>query len=354
VRSDLLLLLLPLLSACAGSGAGDTAPASADDSGADPSSPEPEGAWVDAGHLSGELRFTLSPYDGEGRESCSYTRAFDGVELVGLMDWACPSCGMAFGGAVTVPEEGRDCFESWFPQHLSYTLMDRTEYWGWKNVQFYRSSVPSLGTSVGAEGFGAPEEGESVSFSYSSVSSGAETALLEVEGTLGWTLDARVPDPVAARSGPYLCGWPQADATDIDAPEAIGIGQVAPELPMVDQCGEPVSLRHFTGERLLFVAAAPDCDACVYTALTASSYASSHDLRVVVLFEGDDEEFAEAAGTYGALGPVLQNRHYTQVMSLWLFGWTPPGAQWWLVDPDQVVVAAGTTTLDFSELDEVL
>lgn len=345
------------LFACAGSGGGDTSAPPGDDTATTSDSgaaPAPEGAWIAAARLVGDLTFTVSPYDGEGLATCSYTRHFDGVELVGLVDYACPDCGMAFGGDVTVSDDGAACFDSWFPQNLSYTLMNRAEFWGWKNTNFYRSSVPSLGTSVGSTDFSAPGEGEAATFSYSATSTAAETALLEVEGSLSWSMDALLPDPAGTRSSPYLCGWPQGDPGNIDNPAAIALDRALPNLPMEDQCGEPVSLRDFTGEALLFVAAYPDCDACVYTALTAATYATAHDLRMVVLFEGDDAAFAAATQTYGALGPVLRNRNYIEVMSLGLFGYTPVGAQWWLADPSQVVVAAGVSTLDFSELNEVL
>jgi hypothetical protein len=319
--------------------------------------PEPEGAWVEAGRLSATLEFQVSALveAEDAPEACTYRREFDGVEMVGLTDLACSSCRVIYEGMVTVPQEDRACFDSWFP-HYTGTTPDRREYWGWSRDDFYRSTYPNP-TPMGAEDFVMPKDGEAGSFTYQTATSGAADAQLVVTGALQVTEAVRVPDPVALARESYLCGWPVGNDGSVPQPRSIMLDGAVPELPMVDACGEPLSIRDLMGEWVLFVSAKPDCPSCVYTALEMHTWAATatQPVRVVTLFDGDDGEFAQALVDYGAIGPVLRNRGYTQLMGLYLAGTLEPASAWWLVDPTQVVRVAGRgIPQDLSNLNEVM
>lgn len=317
--------------------------------------PEPQGEWASAGHLTGTLLFNVSPAGEEGPAPCAYRRNFDGIEMLGLTDYACPDCRVVFEGEVTVPEEDRTCFDSWFP-HWTGTIANRHEYWGWSRSDFNRSAYPNP-AGIGSTDFVMPEEGGETVFTYETASGGAVDAVLSVVGTLRLADSVRVPALEAAPRESYLCGWPTGNDGTIQQPRAIALGGVVPELPMEDGCGEPLALRDLTGEWVLFIVAKADCPSCVYTALGMQEWASTaaQPVRLVTLFEGDDAEFEQAQVDYGAFGPVLRNRGYAQIMA-WSLAYTlEPASAWWLVDPSQTVLAAGTGLYnDFSALDEVM
>lgn len=317
--------------------------------------PEPQGAWTTAGHLTGTLSYAVSPAGDEGPASCNYRREFDGVELVGLVDYACTDCTVVFEGEVTVPAEDRACFDAWFP-HWTGVTADRREYWGWNRTGFFRGAYPFPST-VGSTDFALPQEGVEATFTYETSSSGAADALLSVTGTLLLEAGPEVPDPQPSARESYLCGWPTGSDGSLAQPASISVGGVVPELPMVDGCGEPLALRDLTGEWVLFVAAVDDCPACVQTALDAHAWSATAPapVRIVTVFDGDDSAFDAAQSTYGAIGPVLRNRGYAEVMAWSLVYATEPASAWWLVDPAQVVQAAGLgTTTAFSTLNEVM
>ncbi len=328
---------------------GDTAADSAE------SAPEPQGAWTAAGHLTGTLSFAVSPAGDEGPAACTYRREFDGIELVGLTDYACPDCKVVFEGEVTVPAEDRACFDAWFP-HWTGVTADRREYWGFSRSDFFRGAYP-FPSAAGSTDFASPEASVEAAFSYETSSSGAADALLSVTGTLLVEGGPEVPDPQPAARESYLCGWPTGSEGTLAQPASISVGGVIPELPMVDGCGEPLALRDLTGEWVVFVAAVSDCPACVQTALELHDWAAtaSAPVRVVTVFDGDDSAFAAAQAEYGAIGPVLRSRGYAEVMAWSLVYAAEPASAWWLVDPAQVVRAQGLgTTTDFSMLNEVM
>lgn len=366
----LLTLVVPLLAACV-SDPPQVSPGGALRAEAPPPGAEPTGTYIAARVLDGEMIWRFTAMEADGPEPCELDRDFQAVELVGLEPWACPDCKnhSVFGGRSVVTDATRGCYDVYIPESYEngwdpawWFDPDRPEYWGWSARELYRATYyAALQTYAGAfADYQAPDEGETATATSSGTNDyvpNPYTYELEIRTT--WHTDDTVlrPDPTAVRTTPYLCGWPQGDPGTVVDPEVISLDRTLPNLPMVDQCGEPLSLRDLYGMPFLLVGAAADCDACVHNALAAAAFATAqteagNPFAVVVLFEGTDEEYEAGRATWSGFGPMLHNRFYSQVMTANLYAaWAP--SIWFYVGPDQTLLAWGTNTPD-SSLVEVL
>ena len=216
---------------------------------------------IQARSLSSTTTWTLL-FDEVAEESgltdCSYTRAFEGVEILD-QPYLCPDCEVIIAGFATMTE-GQDCFAQ-----ISDGEGSRDEWWGLDaQGQVYRSGTPNLR-------FGSPTEqvfegdAQGSSFSWRSVSelsAGGELDLSAVGVASVVTTDTLLPDPWAERQNPYAGGWPQESTGLEQVSWELAVGQRFPNARETDQCGDKVDLWDQAGRYLIVDISQYNCGPC--------------------------------------------------------------------------------------------
>lgn len=313
----MLLVLSGLLAGCRG--AEDTADTTDGDGGGD---------QLPAVVVDGVVKWTLV-FDDAAQDSgftdCAYTRTFTGTQYID-MDYLCPRCAVQVQGTATMTE-GLDCYS----QISSSAMTERTEAWGWGDGAFFRSGRAQhpLGE---LSAFADAGEGADILLSWASESAldGGGVMRLSASGSLSYQTDSSIllPDPTPARTEPYACGWPQNDPGDLTVDYTLGVGQTFPNVYLVDQCGERLSLWDLYGHWLVLDASQSDCGPCQSMASTAEAFVEAmategYDVKVVsFLGNGLSEPFGTPSAetldswveTFGLTDPVLYDRGFTYAL----------------------------------------
>jgi peroxiredoxin len=227
--------------------------ATENDSGSEP------GSYV---RMTGSVTWTLT-FDEEaqanGFESCSYRRSYEGEERVDH-PYLCPDCEIMVQGIATM-EEGGDCHA----QISSNSTTQRTELWGMGNGEFFRSSHEqrALGALGTIENMQADTDINLFWSSENTLTDGG-TMLLEASGTAQYSIDPSIsPDPdTEPHQGVYACGWPQNNPENLTLDYNIDVGKTFPNVHLVDQCGDRLSLWDLYGNWLILDTTQSDCGPC--------------------------------------------------------------------------------------------
>ena len=218
-----------------------------------------EGSYV---RMTGSVTWTLT-FDEEaqanGFETCSYRRSYEGEQRIDH-SYLCPDCEIMVQGVATM-EEGGDCHA----QISSDTGTQRTELWGLGNGSFFRSGHEqrALGALGEIAGMGADQDIALFWESDNTLTAGG-TMHLEAVGTTRYTIDPSiVPDPdTVPHEGVYACGWPQNDPGTLVLDYHIDVGKTFPNVHLMDQCGERLSLWDLYGHWLILDTTQSDCGPC--------------------------------------------------------------------------------------------
>ena len=231
---------------------------SGEDTGTRP--PDPlEGTYVS---MTGSVTWTLT-FDEEaqanGFETCSYRRSYAGEQRIDH-SYLCPDCEIIVQGVATM-EQGADCHA----QISSDTATQRTELWGLGTGSFFRSSHEQRALGALGEIAGMGEDQDIALFweSDNTLTAGG-TMHLEAVGTTRYTIDPSiVPDPdTVPHQGPYTCGWPQNDPGTLEMDYHIDVDKTFPNVHLIDQCGERLSLWDLYGHWLILDTTQSDCGPC--------------------------------------------------------------------------------------------
>ena len=236
---------------------------STEDSAGNPTDTNPldpqDGTYV---RMTGSVTWTLT-FDEEaqanGLESCSYTRTYEGEERIDHA-YLCPDCEVMVQGIATM-QEGGECHA----QISSDTAEQRTELWGLGNGSFFRSSHEqrALG-ALGTVDEIAIDMDIPLFWSSENTLTAGGTMLLEAIGTARYSIDPSItPNPdTVPHQGPYSCGWPQNDPGNLILDYHIDVGKTFPNVHLIDQCGERLSLWDLYGHWLILDTTQSDCGPC--------------------------------------------------------------------------------------------
>ncbi|MCB9745805.1 MAG: hypothetical protein H6740_24735 [Alphaproteobacteria bacterium] len=223
-----------------------------------PALPEPS---VPAVRLVSTITWTLE-FDEEaeanGYYDCAYSRAYEGVQEIGL-EHLCPECEAITVGTATM-FEGTECYDQVFTLEV-----ERTEMWGitaeggLHRTGAYQAAMAELTTFEG-------REGEEISLAWDSeytLNSGG-TMGLAATGSMSWTTDedTLLVDTRGPRTEPYAAGWPQNNPGDLVATWPPALGETFPNARLMDQCGDLVDLWDFYGAYLILDSSQYDCGPC--------------------------------------------------------------------------------------------
>ena len=318
--------------------------------------------------VDGTVTWTLA-FDAEaqslGFEDCSYTRTFQGVQYLD-MDYLCPACTVQVQGTA-VMTEGLDCYS----QISSSATTERTEAWGWGDGLFFRTgrAQAPLGELTPIEDGG---ENTPIDLSWASESELTDGGVMSLSavGTMTYQTDPSIvlPDPQPERSTPYTCGWPQNDPGDLVLDYDLAAGKTFPNVHLVDQCGDVLSLWDLYGSWLVLDSSQSDCGPCQNMAATATAFvedmaAEGIDVKVVSLLGNglsdpfgtpSDETLNTWVDTFELTDPVLYDRGFAYALfpsfideySGDSFGYPA----WLVVDPQMTLVHG---TVGFGSWDDV-
>ena len=306
--------------------------------------------------MTGTVTWTLT-FDEEakanGFEDCTYRRTYEGEERIDR-PYLCPDCEIMVQGIATM-EEGGDCHG----QISSDSSTQRTELWGLGNGFFYRSGHEqrALG-ELGEVEVVQPDTDIALFWSSENTLQSGGVMLLEATGTTQYFIDSSItPDPATQpHQGEYSCGWPQNDPGDLVQEYRIDVGQTFPNVHLVDQCGERLSLWDLYGHWLILDTTQSDCGPCrsmadsSEEALTQMREQGIEVMMVSFLGNGLSAPFETPdTGTltnwveqYGLQDPVLYDEGFTYALfpdfvenfSGEGFGYPT----WLLVDPQMTLV----------------
>ena len=315
---------------------------------------EPQtGSYV---RMTGTVTWTLT-FDEEaqanGFENCSYRRSYEGEERIDR-PYLCPDCEIMVQGIATM-EEGGDCHA----QISNNNATQRTELWGLGNRSFYRSSHEqrALG-ALGEVDTIKPDVDIELFWSSENTLQVGGSMLLEATGSAQYSVDSSIiPDPATQpHQGEYSCGWPQNDPEDLIQDYQIDIGKTFPNVHLVDQCGERLSLWDLYGHWLILDTTQSDCGPC--RSMAASSEEALTQMReqgldvMMVSFLGnglsapfetpDSATLTNWVEEYDLQDPVLYDEGFTYALfpdfvenfSGEGFGYPT----WLLVDPQMTLV----------------
>ena len=221
--------------------------------------------------LSGEITWQAdfdAAAEAAGLVDCSYRRVYTGTERLD-QGYLCPDCSLIVPAESDMVEGYDDCY-----RQIDDADPIRTEMVGLGEVDgalhFFRTGVQNV-----TPGDLGPVSGDAGSFaiSYSSTSAastGQVTLTLSGSFTAAESADT-APDPAAARTEPYACGWPTNSPGGATG-WTVAAGQEFPDVWLEDQCGERVSLRDFRGYYLVVDVAAVNCGPCQAMAASAEAF----------------------------------------------------------------------------------
>ena len=319
----------------------------------EPATEEGEGSYA---RMSGVVTWTLT-FDEEaqsnGFEDCSYQRSYEGEERIDR-PYLCPECDIMVQGIATM-EEGEDCHA----QISSNSTSQRTELWGLGNGSFFRSAHEQR--ALGALGnISDMEVDTDIDLFWSSENTlqAGGSMLLEASGIARYTIDPSiVPDRATQpHQGAYSCGWPQADPGDLVLDYQIDVGKTFPNVHLVDQCGERLSLWDLYGHWLILDTTQSDCGPC--RSMASSSEEALTEMRaqgldvMMVSFLGNglsapfetpnQTTFTNWVEEYQLQDPVLFDEGFTYALfPEFVENFSGEGfgyPTWLLVDPEMTLV----------------
>jgi len=287
------MVFLVLSLACTGgspAGGGDTAAQDGGGTGDGGAQVPDEQGSIPAIRVSGDVTWTLAfdaDAQAQGFTDCSYTRSYEGVQVLDL-GYLCPDCAVISQGDATI-SQGLDCYS----QISSDPQTVRTEAWGWSDDgRFFRSGLEQYPLGELSSIDPTASTGADLSWESSSDLSPGGTMTLSAAGSIRWLIDdqALLPDPWPVRTEPYACGWPTNDPGTLSLDYELGLGKTFPNVRLVDQCGERPALWDLYGSWLVIDTAQPDCGPCRSMASTAEAFLNQ------MADEGIDVKFVSLLG----------------------------------------------------------
>ena len=320
--------------------------------------------------LSTETTWTLEfddDADAGGFADCSYSRTFEGAEIVD-QPWLCPSCTVVYAGTAVMTAGHDDCYAQ-----ISSSGPERPEYWGFtwpddgSTGLIHRSGgLPNWALGELGEVEPAPL-GDDLAMAWSSDNELTDggTMVLSAESTgVVAESDELLVDYDTPREEPYACGWPTDNPGTLTTDYVLAEGATVPNARLEDSCGEMVDLWDFYGRYLIVDVAQPDCGPCKEmaedaTAGLAAIRTAGHPVVGVTILGGglstpylepEPSTLAAWEEAYGDTELLLSDRGwgYAMFQPYWgdAFGY-PTFA---IVAPDMTVLAVekgyGTTTWD--------
>ena len=216
-----------------------------------------------------------STAEAAGQADCSYSRTFEGVQVLGF-EHLCPDCSVIARGTATMNAEGADCYEALVGSPPD--SLERTEWWGvtpeggLHRTGADQAPLGELTTFTGTSGSGEPVE-----IGWSATYDAAEGGQLDLNaaGTLSWSEDPAIEltDPWGPRAEPYACGWECNDPGSLAGQNYdLDLGEVIPNVRLADQCGEVVDLHDFYGSYVILDSSQYDCGPCRSMAQTEEAF----------------------------------------------------------------------------------